>query len=391
MSTNLANLYNRYRPTTFNNVVGQRPIVTVLRNAITRNRLAGSYLFRGPRGSGKTSTARILCKASNCTEWSSVGDVCGKCTGCLKSLEDAIELDAATHRGIPAIEELLESLHYRPKFVDKRFVIIDEAHQLTSGALNALLKIVEEPPNYIHFVFCTTDMSLIDPDSSVRLTEDKKAFATLSSRCQTFEFSSVDPDSILQKLNYICEKEGCQVSEDLLISLVGRSGGSLRDAENLLDMVLVLYENNPPDDVLRLLYGDVEFLSAEFLKECCLGSVTDGLLFASKLWDSGCSVQDVASRCLEFISDVIKLSAGLTVYRPSAIVRVLKEISDKVEHNRLNSVIMAFNELHNSNRGTILSLELVVCDSMTNVVESDAILDVSVEEPEVSSIHLQPW
>jgi DNA polymerase III subunit gamma/tau len=365
--------------------VGQDIITTVLKNAIYKDRVAGSYLFRGSKGSGKTSTARILCRGTNCSSFADMGDLCGICDGCTKALQDALEIDAASNRGVSDVTELIQNLQYRPKFVESKFIIIDEAHQLTSAALNALLKIVEEPPKHIHFIFCTTKIR------SVPTTDIEKAFETLASRCQVFNFTRISSENILAKLHYICKSEGCDVSEDVLISIVGRSDGSLRDAENLLDSVLLLYANNPPEYVVRLLYGDVELQSVKFFRDCALHTVKDGLTSAAMLWDAGCTPGEVAENVLRFIVDIISLKAGLTVYRPSGIVTVLKEISENMEQSRLTQIAVAFNSLKNSNKDTALALELAVCDSFPNYFVEDLPISMSNDSFEVLSPNAKVW
>jgi len=385
MTMSQGNLYNRYRPTYFSEIVGQDVITTILKNAICKNKVAGAYLFRGSKGSGKTSTARILCRGANCSSFADVGDLCGTCDGCTKALQDALEIDAASNRGVADVEELIHTLQFRPKFVESKFIIIDEAHQLTSAALNALLKIVEEPPKHIHFIFCTTKIR------SVPTTNTEKAFETLASRCQVFDFTRISSEGVLSKLRYICEAEGCVVSDDVLVSIVGRSGGSLRDAENLLDSVLLLYDNNPPEHVVRLLYGDIEFQSVEFFRDCALHTVKDGLTSASILWDAGYTPGEVAENVLNFILDIISLKAGLTVYRPSGIVAVLKEISDNMEQSRLTQIALAFTNLKNSHSDTALSLELAVCDSFPKDFAEDLPVAINDGFFEVLSPNAKVW
>jgi len=379
------NLYNKYRPTCFSEIVGQDVATTVLKNAIRKNRVASSYLFRGYKGSGKTSTARILCRGANCSSFANIGDLCGTCDGCTKALQDALEIDAASNRGVADVEELIQTLQYRPKFVGLKFIIIDEAHQLTSAALNALLKIVEEPPKHIHFIFCTTKIR------SVSTTDTEKAFETLASRCQVFDFTRISSKNVLVKLRYICEIEGCDVSDDVLMSIVGRSDGSLRDAENLLDSVLLLYDTNSSDNVIKLLYGDIEFQSVEFLRECALHTIKDGLTSAAILWDAGYAPGEIAENVLKFILDIISLKAGLTVYRQSGIVTVLKEISENMEQSRLTQIAVAFNNLKNSNKDTALALELAVCDSFPNYFVEDLPISMANDSFEILSPNAKVW
>jgi len=378
---NQVSLYNKYRPSCFAEIVSQDAIVRVLTNAIRQNRVANAYLFRGFKGSGKTSTARILCKAANCSEFVSLGDMCGECVGCTKALQDVVEIDAASNRGIDDIDELITTLQYRPKFVDTKFVIIDEAHQLTSTALNALLKIVEEPPAHIKFIFCTTKE--LAPASSVQRdgTATDKAFMTLSSRCQIFKFNKIANDGILSKLRSISKKENIPISEEVLLSIVGRSDGSLRDAENLLDSVFSFGS----DDAVQLLCGDLSILSAQLLRECCLSSIGDALSSVTQVWDAGASPTEIATDVLMFISDIFQLRAGLTVYRPSVIVDIIQEISENVEQNRVESIAVAFSELKKSRLDSILSLELAVCSAMSlSPVDDNPIVDFKEGLPDAT-------
>jgi len=369
------NLYNRYRPQNLNEIVGQESISRILSNAILKKRIANAYLLRGPRGSGKTSVARILCKAVNCEQLKGF-TACGVCNGCKFALHDAIELDAASNRGIDDIKGLLEIIRFRPQHVDKKFIIIDEAHQLTSAALNALLKVVEEPPKHVHFVFCTT----ANPSS---MTDTDKAFVTLSSRCQILQFKKVSPKAMLDKLARICIAEDKTVSRDILMSIVGKSDGSLRDAENILDTVLTLYDSEPPERVLQFLYGDIEHITLELFANCCNASLNECFLAVRKLWDLGANPIEVAEFMINFVTDSIYLKSQLTVYRASATVERLKEISNNIEQSKLNAIALAFTNLQSSGQDTLLALELTVCDIFTNharytEVEVSSISDVEV-------------
>jgi len=375
MMVTQVNLYNRYRPQNLNEIVGQESISRILSNAILKKRIANAYLLRGPRGSGKTSVARILCKAVNCEQLKGF-TACGVCNGCKFALHDAIELDAASNRGIDDIKGLLEVIRFRPQHVDKKFIIIDEAHQLTSAALNALLKVVEEPPKHVHFVFCTT----ANPSS---MTDTDKAFVTLSSRCQILQFKKVSPKAMLDKLARICIAEDKTVSRDILMSIVGKSDGSLRDAENILDTVLTLYDSEPPERVLQFLYGDIEHITLELFANCCNASLNECFLAVRKLWDLGANPIEVAEFMINFVTDSIYLKSQLTVYRASATVERLKEISNNIEQSKLNAIALAFTNLQSSGQDTLLALELTVCDIFTNharytEVEVSSISDVEV-------------
>ena len=359
------NLYNKYRPARFAEIVSQDPIVRVLTNAIKNDRVANAYLFRGSKGSGKTSTARILCKAANCHEFKALDDLCGECGGCLKALDEALEIDAASNRGVEDVEALIEQLKYLPKSVDIRFVIIDEAHQLTATSLNALLKVVEEPPSHIKFIFCTTKELPSAEAVEHNGTIADKAFMTLASRCQTFRFTKIADEGILDKLQLICGREGMDVTQETLLSVVGRSSGSLRDAENLLDSVFAFGSG----DAVSLLYGDISLLTAKLFKSCCFGSIGESLTLVNQIWNSGGTSNEVSEDVLNYISDIFQARSGLTVYRPSAIVEIIQEISENVEQNRLNSIAVNFSELQRSNKESVLSMELAVCWAMASQIE----------------------
>jgi DNA polymerase-3 subunit gamma/tau len=222
--------YRKWRPQTLNDVVGQEHITRTLRNALVEGKVAHAYLFCGSRGTGKTSTGRILAKAVNCLN-SVEGEACNECSICQAvsqgQLLDIIEIDAASNRGIDDVRELRERINFAPTSAKYKVYIIDEVHMLTDPASNALLKTLEEPPPHAIFVLATT--------------EPHKLLPTLLSRCQRFDFRRLSQSAIMAKLNHICEQEGIEV-EDTAARIMARSvSGSLRDAENLLEQLVTFY------------------------------------------------------------------------------------------------------------------------------------------------------
>ena len=220
--------YQKWRPSSFSELVGQEHVATTLRQSAKQGRISHSYLFCGPRGSGKTTSARILAKAANCLDLQD-GDACNACTICQTINEgrfmDIIELDAASNRGIDEIREIREKVNFSPVQGGRKVYIIDEAHMLTDAASNAFLKTLEEPPAHVIFILCTTEAHKILP--------------TIISRCQRFDFRRISSDLINTRLEEITRAEGVTVDRDALRLVARHAGGSLRDAENLLEQLAV--------------------------------------------------------------------------------------------------------------------------------------------------------
>ena len=217
----------KYRPRTFDEVVGQAHVTETLRNALKGGRVGSAYLFAGPRGSGKTTTARLLARAVNCTD-PREGEPCGACELCLSILSgrslDVMEIDAASNRGIEDVRELRERVGYAAAQGRKKIYIVDEVHMLSKDAFNALLKTIEEPPPHVIFIFATTD--------------PQKVLPTVLSRCQRFDFKRIPFREVEARIRQICELEGQSITPEAAFLLAKRADGSLRDALGMLDQVL---------------------------------------------------------------------------------------------------------------------------------------------------------
>ncbi len=220
--------YRKWRPSSFSSLVGQEHVSTTLRNAIVQGRISHSYLFCGPRGTGKTTTARVMAKAVNCLDPRD-GDPCDACHLCTAANEgrllDIIELDAASNRGIDEIRDIRDKVNFAPVEASRKIYIIDEAHMLTDQASNAFLKTLEEPPGHVIFILCTT--------------EAQKILPTIVSRCQRHDFRRLPGEVVFQRLHEIAEAEGVTVDPEALRTVARFSAGSLRDAENLLEQLVL--------------------------------------------------------------------------------------------------------------------------------------------------------
>ena len=234
----------KYRPQTFTEVSGQEVVARTLTNAIKSQRVAHAYLFTGPRGVGKTSMARILAKAL-CCESGPTTEPCGVCQHCRMITDsghpDVAEIDAARFNGVDAIRDLSDNASFSPTLARYRIYILDEVHMLSTPAWNALLKVLEEPPAHVRFIFATTEV--------------EKVLATVLSRCQRFDFRSIDLDSIVKRLREICAKEAVQLGDAVLFRIARAAGGGMRDAQTLLDQLIAVSAGEAIEDDLNLLLG----------------------------------------------------------------------------------------------------------------------------------------
>ena len=238
-------LYRKYRPTNFDEVVGQTHIIQTLKNAIVQNRIAHAYLFCGPRGTGKTSIAKIFAKTLNCTN--SQDAPCGVCENCKMAANgshpDIIEIDAASNNGVDEVRNLIDKVKYAPMQGKYKIYIIDEVHMMTSGAFNALLKTIEEPPAHVIFIFATT--------------EPNKVLPTIISRCQRFDFNKVSMHDIKYRLSVVCKNEGIEIDENELTLIAQLADGGMRDALSILDQCVAYCSSHIDVNDIRKIYGVV--------------------------------------------------------------------------------------------------------------------------------------
>ena len=293
-------LARKWRPQNFSSLVGQEPIVTALRNALQEGRIAQAYLFSGIRGVGKTTAARVLAKALNC-ERGPAADPCNECTPCVEITRgsdlDVIEVDAATYSKVEQVRDLTESLKYGPARDRNKVVVLDEIHRLSRQAFDALLKIVEEPPPHLVFIFATTEIDAVP--------------ATILSRCQEFHFRRVPSPVLAAHLRAICEAEGIAAS-DTALRLIARAGeGSVRDSVALLDQLATFGSGKIADeDAVRLL-GGLDTALFHTLLTGVLGGDSQAVSAAvRRVEDEGWDPRHVYGQFLAFCRDALHLAMG---------------------------------------------------------------------------------
>ena len=285
-------LYRKYRPSNFASVVGQEVVVDILKNSILNNKVSHAYLFTGPRGTGKTSIAKILAHAVNCLNFN--GDICGECEVC-KNLEindsDIIEIDAASNNGVDEIRTLRDNVKLLPSFCKYKIYIIDEVHMLSTGAFNALLKTLEEPPSHVIFILATT--------------EPNKIPLTILSRCQRFDFNKISNEKLVSRLLYIATQEGKIVDKSILEYIAEISDGGLRDAINLLDQVISLPQESVTLEEIDRLSGRISQNTLfELLNAISTGNYVSILNISDIIYGDGKNYKDIADGMLAIVRDL---------------------------------------------------------------------------------------
>lgn len=308
-------LYRTYRPSTFEEVAGQQHIVKTIKNALATRKIAHAYLFAGPRGTGKTTMAKLLAKALNCDE--GIGVQCNECKNCQAINEgthpDVLEIDAASNNGVDEIRELIDKVKYGTILGRYKVYIIDEVHMMTPGAFNALLKTLEEPPEHVIFILATT--------------EPHKILPTILSRCQRYDFSKVSEKDIKDRLRIILEKEGISFNEEAVDLIISLADGGMRDALSILDQVLAYTGDHlNSDDVLDMFALESIEEKAALLNSINSGDVSDVLSRLNDYTNRGTDIKRLTDDLLNILKDVLVYK---TSYR-SDILEHIKEDDAKV-------------------------------------------------------------
>ena len=350
-------LYRKYRPSNFASVVGQEVVVDILKNSILNNKVSHAYLFTGPRGTGKTSIAKILAHAVNCLNFN--GDICGECEVC-RNLEindsDIIEIDAASNNGVDEIRTLRDNVKLLPSFCKYKIYIIDEVHMLSTGAFNALLKTLEEPPSHVIFILATT--------------EPNKIPLTILSRCQRFDFNKISNENLVSRLLYIATQEGKNVDKSILEYIAEISDGGLRDAINLLDQVISLPQESATLEEIDRLSGRISQNTLfDLLNAVTSGDYVSILNISDKIYGEGKNYKDIADGMLAIVRD-LSINLEVDSYFNKDYSSKLDTIN--IPFDRLISITSLLNELirelKNSNDPKMLfDIYMVnICNSLSS-------------------------
>ncbi len=321
----------RYRPQRFEDVVGQDHVVKALRNAIRLDRVTHAYLFSGTRGVGKTSVARIFAKCLNCVQGPTEEpcNVCDICQAIAVGQDvDVIEIDGASNNGVEAVRELRQNAGLRPSRARFKIYYIDEVHMLSTGAFNALLKTLEEPPAHVKFFFATT--------------EPNKIPITVLSRCQRYDFAGITPDQIAETLGDICKREGVAADDDALRAIARRAGGSMRDAQSLLEQLLSFGGERLTSDLVHQQLGIAsDERTLDLLDAVADRDAAKTLDLVDQAVASGVQPAELLGGLLEFLRDAMVLAAGANASLLAATPRQRSRIKAVVDRSPLDTILAA--------------------------------------------------
>lgn len=363
-------LYRKFRPINFSEMVGQEHITRTLRNQIISNRVGHAYLFNGGRGTGKTSAAKILARAINCLNPID-GEPCNECEICRGalngSLTDIVEMDAASNNSVEDIRSIREEINFLPTKAKYRVYIIDEVHMLSTGAFNALLKTLEEPPEHVKFILATT--------------EPQKLPATILSRCQRFDFKRISNEDIIKRLKIVCNESKIEITEGALNIIAVLAEGAMRDALSILERCVQDGENKIDEDKIKDLVGIPKLTYVhDIIKALLEYNLENAIKNTNDILNQGKDLDNFLWEMIKYVKDVLIYQSckKIDLYTDEE-VKLIKELSDKYSSNRLVKLIYDLSELQNnmkwSTQRSILfqagMIKLCYQESESNAVAGD--------------------
>ena len=331
-------LYRKFRPLSFSEIVGQEHITKTLKNQIIAGRVGHAYLFNGGRGTGKTSAAKILARAINCLN-PIEGEPCNECEICRGaingSLTDIVEMDAASNNSVEDIRAIREEVNFLPTKAKYRVYIIDEVHMLSTGAFNALLKTLEEPPEHVKFILATT--------------EPQKLPATILSRCQRFDFKRISNENIIKRLNIVCQRSNIEITEEALNIIAVLSEGAMRDALSILERCIQDGENKIDEDKIKDLVGIPKITYIHNIMESVIQyDVDKALENVDTVLQEGKDINNLLWEIIKYVKDILvyKASKKADLYNKEELDKI-KALSEMISKERLVDLIYQLSELEN--------------------------------------------
>ena len=336
-------LYRKFRPTIFQEIVGQEHITKTLRNQIIAGRVGHAYLFNGGRGTGKTSAAKILARSINCLNPQD-GEPCNECEICKGilsgSLTDVVEMDAASNNGVEDIRSIREEVNFLPTLAKYRVYIIDEVHMLSTGAFNALLKTLEEPPAHVKFILATT--------------EPQKLPATILSRCQRFDFKKISTENIIKRLRIVCKESNIEITEEALATIAVLAEGAMRDALSILERCLQDGETNIDENKIKDLVGIPKLTYVNrMVKSIIEYKVEEALNVIDEILEQGKDINNLLWELIKYTKDILvyKTTKNLPIYSKEELADI-EALGTQVSKDRLLHMIYEMSELENEVKRT---------------------------------------
>lgn len=332
-------LYRKFRPLTFEEMVGQEHITRTLKNQIIAQRVGHAYLFNGGRGTGKTSAAKILARALNCLKPKD-GEPCNECEICKAilsgSLTDVVEMDAASNNSVEDIRSIKEEVNFLPTLAKYRVYIIDEVHMLSTGAFNALLKTLEEPPAHVKFILATT--------------EPQKLPATILSRCQRFDFKRISNQNLIKRLEIVCKESKVKITKEALNIIAVLSEGAMRDALSILERCIQEQKEEIDEKIIRELVGIPELAHIHKIVQAVVEyNVEEGLQTTQEVIDQGKDINNLIWEIIKYVKDILvyQTTKKAQLYNQQEEQQI-EEIAKKVTKERLLNIIYELSELENN-------------------------------------------